>query len=328
MRMYQKMLESPMLPPLPNRNVNLDPLAVMDYTRQVHELLSSSVVVECSNVADYFLNTYVGENKNPAKLFEDLRVVCPPYTSTFYEWSVLPEWMGAGVKRMGLLVLGTKANEAESVLTGFFPDKRSGNTVKTIREFTAKYDPEWIMSAFLFIEFDKHPDPENASNTVGTNFRGPYGTHLYAADKEGNYLDSWLQTTLRMPEEEEAQVLASSLVGILAMSMMNCKNIITRTNNPAKKLNKSRKKKGKKPLISFKTIHVDPNQKSTAKTATTDGNEDTKPRGPVHGHMKDYRSGKGLFGKYKGVYYWGPQLRGDATKGISLPDYTIDKKAG
>lgn len=320
-------MESPMLPPLPNRNVNLDPRAVATFTNRMHEMLDGAVVVECTNVADYFINTYVGETKNPASLFGDLRVVCPPFTKTFYEWSNLPEWMGTNVKRMGLLVLGTKANEAEDVLLHYTPEK-TGQSQQKIREFAAKYDPEWIMSAFLFIEFDTHPDPENASNTVGTDFRGPYGTHLYCADKEGNYLDSWLQTTLTMPENEEMQIIAASLVGVLAMSMMNCKNIITRTNNPAQKLNKSRKKKGKKPLISFKTIHVDPNQKSTAKTATGDGNEDTRPRGPVHGHMKDYRNGKGLFGKYKGVYYWGPQLRGDANNGICLPDYTIDKKAG
>jgi len=144
-------------------------------------------------------------------------------------------------------------------------------------------------------------------------------------DKEGNYVDSWIQFTGAMTESDEHQVAGASLVGVLALSMMNCKNIVTRTNHPSPKLNKARKKRGRKPLVEFKTIHVDPNTKTVKSSAAKDSGD--SPRKHVaKGHLKDYRNGKGLFGKYKGIWYWGPQLRGEVMNGICLPNYTIDKK--
>ena len=42
------------------------------------------------------------------------------------------------------------------------------------------------------------------------------------------------------------------------------------------------------------------------------------------GHIKDYRKGNGLFGRYKGVWYWGPQLAGDEAEGIVMSDYKME----
>ena len=39
--------------------------------------------------------------------------------------------------------------------------------------------------------------------------------------------------------------------------------------------------------------------------------------------MKDYRRGGGLFGRYKGVWYWGPTLAGSADEGVVVSDYKV-----
>ena len=323
MRMYEALRSSSILPPLPNQNVRLNEEAITKYTKGIHAVLEDAVVVECSNVADYFVHSYCNDDYNTS-LFEDLRVVCPPFRKTFYEWRIFPEALKHHVKRMGLLVLGTEATEAEDVIRSYLGD-RANATPKQIKKYIEEYNPHWIMLGFLFVEFKTNSDPENVGNVHKTNFRGPYGTHVYAVSEEGDYLNSWVQfTSSGMSKDDEHTIAAASMVGVCAMSMLNCKNIITRTNKPDAKLQKSRRKKGKAPLMSYKTIHVDPNQKTVAAKATGEGNEDARTRKVVHGHMKDYRAGKGLFGKYKGVYYWGPQLADPG--GVALANYVIDKK--
>ena len=42
---------------------------------------------------------------------------------------------------------------------------------------------------------------------------------------------------------------------------------------------------------------------------------------------KDYRKGKGLFGKYKGLWYWGPQLAGSGSEGVVVSDYEVKREA-
>jgi len=48
---------------------------------------------------------------------------------------------------------------------------------------------------------------------------------------------------------------------------------------------------------------------------------------PLHitrGHFKDYRDGKGLFGKYQGLFWWDQHVRGDPDNGVVLKDYHVD----
>jgi hypothetical protein len=44
------------------------------------------------------------------------------------------------------------------------------------------------------------------------------------------------------------------------------------------------------------------------------------------GHFKDFSKGSGLFGKFKGMYWWESQVRGNFAAGVALKDYEIDKK--
>lgn len=44
----------------------------------------------------------------------------------------------------------------------------------------------------------------------------------------------------------------------------------------------------------------------------------------ARGHLKDYRRGKGLFGKYKGLWYWGSSLAGSGEEGVIVSDYKVE----
>ena len=43
----------------------------------------------------------------------------------------------------------------------------------------------------------------------------------------------------------------------------------------------------------------------------------------ARGHFKDFRNGPGLFGKYKGIYWWDQQMRGSGDLGEVKKGYNV-----
>lgn len=127
-----------------------------------------------------------------------------------------------------------------------------------------------------------------------------------------------------------AVTLVSILVVLNAFALMNCKNVELVDNAPPPKLSKKHEKRHGEPLVVYKTIKVS----SATLKHYTDNLEALPKMGdanfPLHimrGHFKDYRDGKGLFGRYKGVYWWDNHVRGDADNGIVIKDYEVNAGA-
>jgi hypothetical protein len=55
------------------------------------------------------------------------------------------------------------------------------------------------------------------------------------------------------------------------------------------------------------------------------GEAESKALHFVRGHFKDY-SAKGLFGKYKKVYWWDSQVRGEVKGGVVDKDYRVKRE--
>lgn len=114
---------------------------------------------------------------------------------------------------------------------------------------------------------------------------------------------------------------------LFALALMNAKNIKLIDNVPPVRLSKKREKKKGVPLVTYKTLAVVP-----LEIAHYTGEDQPKPKAvnsallPVHiarGHFKDFRDGKGLFGKYKGVYWWDQHVRGDIENGVVVKDCEV-----
>lgn len=120
------------------------------------------------------------------------------------------------------------------------------------------------------------------------------------------------------------QNMRSALTGLvytLFCKLLSCKNIDTIDNEPPPRLNKSRKKKGKCPIFTYKTLVIKPTSKKQ---------QEQEAQGlwnnRVHlcrGHFKEYSSDKPLFGKYTGRYWWQPSVRGRNTDGVVMKDYEV-----
>lgn len=116
----------------------------------------------------------------------------------------------------------------------------------------------------------------------------------------------------------------------LALSFMHCKNVTIVDIKPPEKLNKKRQKRNKPPLITYKTLNIEPMKTILKKEGNIKHNGLKKALHICRGHFKDYSQGKGLFGKYQGLYWWDMHTRGDIKEGIVAKDYNVNppKEAG
>lgn len=103
--------------------------------------------------------------------------------------------------------------------------------------------------------------------------------------------------------------------------LLTCKNIDTIDNEPPVKLNKSRVKKGKQPLFTYKTLVIKPTSKRQ-QSLEAQGLWENR----IHlcrGHFKEYTPEKPLFGKFTGRYWWQPSVRGRNRNGVVMKDYEV-----
>jgi len=106
------------------------------------------------------------------------------------------------------------------------------------------------------------------------------------------------------------------------LKLISCKNIGAEDHAPPLKLNKSRKKKGKVPIFSYKTLVIKPTgAKQQAQAAQGLWNN------RIHlcrGHFKEFTKEKPLFGKITGRFWWQPSVRGRNKKGVVVKDYKME----
>ena len=267
------------------------------------------------NVARYFEESYIGTGRDGAAWQSDLKCLAPPHQKFFVEWE-RPNIPTA--TRMGVLFVACAPHEAGRAARLIFAEEGIRSTLDKIAAFRADARCKWIYITLDFLEFAPTPG-------YGTRLRGPFHVGATSVAGDGSVLNYWFQIGSGIDREESLQVAAASLVGWTTLAMLNCQNIVTDQHRAPEALQRARKKRGKRPFVSFRTIRVDldktPRQVA-AQELPGDGGSAPR-RHKKRGHMKDYRAGKGLFGRYKGVWYWGPTLAGSAEEGVVVSDYEV-----
>lgn len=122
-----------------------------------------------------------------------------------------------------------------------------------------------------------------------------------------------------MTQEAGEWLLSGAWAWIAILCAVGGKNVETETHDPSPKLQRSRLKKGKWPLVRYKTLKI-----------ALPGKRGLVPRNPgngalpaVHvqrGHFKHFDA-KPLFGQHKGTFWWQPHTRGRPDCGVVLKDY-------
>jgi hypothetical protein len=117
------------------------------------------------------------------------------------------------------------------------------------------------------------------------------------------------------------------ILTIASMLVLNCKNIKYKKKHPDKKLNKKRMSKKHIPLFVYHTLEFEPLEVIIYKADKKIDN--TKVDRRVHlckGHFKTYTKDNPLFGKYIGLYWWQPHVRGNIKKGVVVKDYKLRER--
>lgn len=110
----------------------------------------------------------------------------------------------------------------------------------------------------------------------------------------------------------------------LTNSFANCKNAIVEAEQRSLRVGKGRHKQ--KHEVTVHTLRID-----GATSILREGGELRADGGGLRralhlcrGHFKDYRN-SGLFGKYKGLYWWPESRRGDESAGEVFKQYEVDR---
>jgi hypothetical protein len=114
---------------------------------------------------------------------------------------------------------------------------------------------------------------------------------------------------------------------LLALSFMHCKNVSKELINPNDKLPrhviKHWEKKGKPLLDKHYILNIEPMKSVLKGEGDIDSNGIQKAMHICRGHFRDYTQGKGLFGKYHGMFWIESHVKGSKEKGEVEKEYNI-----
>ncbi len=306
--------------PLPNHDVVLDPVDVIGHNLVIEPYLASAQCIEASNIARFFEQSYTTTPELFTAFTRDLKCIAPPFKSFFIEWEK-PFGIHIGL-RMGVLFLACPPELAVDTARAIM-GANANATPRQIQKYRDEFNPKWIYLTFDFVEFP-NKDGKNISG-----LRGPFHAGVTAVAEDGALHDFWLSNgTAAISKTESMQLALASLVAWTAIAMMNCDNIDTVEHVAPEPFQRARTRRGKRPLVSYRTIqvNVDKTPASIATQQLPSVDEHGVARHQKRGHMKDYRKGNGLFGKYKGLWYWGSTIAGSASAGVVVADYQLKKE--
>jgi len=140
--------------------------------------------------------------------------------------------------------------------------------------------------------------------------------------------ETWLKEVdiVKSKDEIDRQTQCLSLLQCF-LNLLNCTNIRYVPREPSKKLNKSRQRKNKLPILSHHTLEINLSRNQER------GEWQRLPSGRrcgIHARMGKYRAylRKALFGKWFGVFWWNPRVIGGNKDRIVTKDYKVKSSKG
>jgi hypothetical protein len=269
------------------------------HAKRIIDVLRDPVpVVLIDNVADYYFTGTDQENWNLGQHFPNM---APPFEIAWFEHR-LPrtihskecgdtrmDMLGPHA-RMGLLVFGT---ERANLRGEGLPDNL-----------------RWCLSIEMFFDYG------------WGDIEGPCGTWHIALDREGQIIDEpWAQTFCPDAHADKF-LLGQSFMhpALLAISFLHCRNVSVVENTvPAASAKKyAARHNGVRPT-EYKTLVIEPLKQILRKEGGSGEHGVPHAMHICRGHFRDYREGKGLFGKYHQVVWTPSVVRGTKGKAEEMP---------
>jgi hypothetical protein len=260
-------------------------------------------VLLIDNVADYFYTS----DQEYWDLRDDFPNLAPPYPAFWCECKMIKKIHSAecGDHDMSALV----------------PHGRMGMLIHGLDPAEAKGEgiPEharWILWCELFIDYGRR----------GVTADGPHGSVFLCLDADGVIIERpWMQT---LADTKDSEVMRGYMTffnpAFLAMSFLHCKNVVVVDNEvPVKLAKKYRARTGVQPTR-YKTLVIEPLKQILRTEGKSHEHGLAKALHICRGHFRDYRQGRGLFGRYHQLVWTPSIVRG--TRGKSAPPREIEVK--
>ncbi len=276
-------------------------LATEQWRERMMDGVRECVPFVISNVAAYF---YQGTPQEEWDIFADFPKTAPPFRWTWFEWN-----MPSTVNSLGSvehLKLNSITRRAGAIVTW---DKAEDDAVLRLQPEAA-----YRMNIVPFIEgpYERRPfvmatcafglnalyDPipaRQGKNELIYAFNGMDRNHLNGNSQDA--IDLGTQSCVTM------------YPALLALSMLNCRNVTVKTVSPNAALIHKHRKRGHAPPAPYNIIEIQPMVTQIRKETGLSGYS-RRAASIVRGHFKDYRNGGGLFGKLHGLYWWDQQMQG------------------
>lgn len=266
---------------------------------KLRDAIRQAVPFQITNVAEYF---YLGTPQEVWSIYHDFPRPVPPFQNTWMEWT-LPKTtfslgehkeldLGQDFSRVGCL-MGSRPLD-EDILKKAFPDV------------------PYILSLVVFAERRIKNSPPLMFPQVSFGLTKDWNPVSFCKEKPGN-VSYVFHGANPGPGSDEAlgdigKTSCSMLYpALLAISLLNCKNVSTSDVKVDAALVRSHKRKGRDITPGYKVIEIQPLTKHI-KNVSGETGYSSKVASIIRGHFKDYSQGKGLFGKYKGMFWWDQRL--------------------
>jgi hypothetical protein len=278
------------------------------------------MVIDGTNVTRYTCDNRVSQGVD---LYTDYPNLAPPFQIFFIE-SRVPERLKIGdkyqpwtipIQTWGNLFLVSDIEQFTEYL------QKHGH------KFDINPDTKWVISTVTICEADNviYQPAILFSFCIAAD-----GSVLPVKKGSNDKNDlAWIATILRdngkYGEHTELYKNTSllTLLSLATIPFLHCKNVEMVPNKPEQRTQHRAVKRYGQPLCTYHTLKIRPMQR----ILETEGRlSETGIRQALHicrGHFKDFRNGTGLFGKFKGLYWWDQQLRGAPEFGVVDKDYEV-----
>lgn len=140
-----------------------------------------------------------------------------------------------------------------------------------------------------------------------------------------DYHSAYIFKNQRATERLDELIRIAASLAHKGICLLNCKNIQTEKIKAPAALNRKRTKRGKQAIFDYHVLNVVVPSKGRGYSQKTDPLSHNR----IHlcrGHFKEYTEEHPLFGKYTGLYWWQPHVRGQNKDGIVVKDYDVSGK--
>lgn len=269
-------------------------------------------VIVADNVCQYYFDQ---ADKNWGD--EDFPVVSPPFELM---------WMEFARPRSANYPADWSSRFAFWIQSGEVPMDKSWEetTAKMLAdkfEFRCPQKPRWLTRMMLYMRRMQVSPEHPADNVINDECLGPVAMWMMALNEKGEIIsrDKGYIDDSRAKHVDVARLAHCAL---LTLSLMNCKNVTTKDNEPSAVASRKWKRKTGEPLASFKTLDIEPMRKVLVREGGETQQGLKRAMHICRGHFRDYRE-RGVFGKHKGIYWWDSFVRGNAEQGVVYKQYEV-----